>query len=77
MKGGTIARARVALGGVATVPWRSRQAELALEGKPAQFETYRAAAEAAMAGAVPRKHNMFKIELAKRTLIEALEELTR
>lgn len=77
VKGATIARARVALGGVATVPWRSREAESALQGKTARLETYRDASEAAMAGAVPRKHNAFKIELAKRTLIEALEQLTR
>ena len=69
---GMVRDARVALGGVGTVPWRSRAAEDALRGRPAGVTTYRAAAEAALAGAVPRKHNAFKIELARRTLVRAL-----
>ena len=69
---GTVRDARVALGGVGTVPWRSREAEDALRGRPAGIATYRGAAEAALAGAVPRKDNAFKIELARRTLVRAL-----
>jgi xanthine dehydrogenase YagS FAD-binding subunit len=69
---GTVRDARVALGGVGTKPWRSREAEGVLRGQRAGIETYRAAAEAALAKAVPRKHNAFKIELAKRTLVRAL-----
>src|SRR4051812_15689378 len=72
---GVVRDARVALGGVGTVPWRSRAAEDALHGKPAGAATYRAAAEAALAGAVPREHNAFKIELARRTLVRALTRL--
>ena len=72
---GTVRDARVALGGVATVPWRARAAEDALRGRPASVATYRAAAEAALAGAVPRKDNEFKIELARRTLVRALTRL--
>jgi len=72
LDGGTIRDARVALGGVGTVPWRSRAAEQVLRGHPASATTYRAAAEAALAGAVPRKDNAFKIELARRTLVRAL-----
>jgi xanthine dehydrogenase YagS FAD-binding subunit len=75
MNGGTIVRARVALGGVATVPWRSREAEKALAGARANDENFRAAAEAALAGAKPQKHNAYKVELAKRTLTYALHEL--
>jgi xanthine dehydrogenase YagS FAD-binding subunit len=75
--GGTIIRARVGLGGIATIPWRSREAETALENKPAAGETFLAAAEAALADAKPRQHNAFKVELAKRTLVLALEELLR
>jgi xanthine dehydrogenase YagS FAD-binding subunit len=75
MHDGTIAQARVALGGVATVPWRSREAEKALAGARATEETFRAAAEAALAGAKPQKHNLYKVELAKRTLMYALHEL--
>lgn len=73
--GGTIRAARVALGGVGTKPWRSRGAERALVGKPARMETFRAAAVAALADAVPRGQNAYKIELAKRTLVRALADL--
>ena len=69
---GTITAARVAFGGVAHKPWRSPEAEAALAGRPATMATYRAAAEAAMKGAVGRGHNDFKIELAKRTLCRTL-----
>lgn len=74
-EGGTITRAIVALGGVGTVPWRSKEAEAALTGKPAERVTFEAAADAALAPAKPQHHNAFKIELAKRTLVLALEEL--
>jgi xanthine dehydrogenase YagS FAD-binding subunit len=75
LNGETIKRARVALGGVGTVPWRSREAEKALAGAAANEESFRAAAEAALAEAKPHKHNAFKVELAKRTLAYALGEL--
>lgn len=70
--GGTISRARVAMGGVGTKPWRSPQAEGLLVGRPATDATFRAAAEAALTGAVPRSENGFKIELAKRCVAHAL-----
>jgi xanthine dehydrogenase YagS FAD-binding subunit len=73
--GKNIVKARVGLGGIATVPWRSHEAESSLENKPAVRETFLAAAQAALAGARPLKHNAFKVELAKRTLVLALEEL--
>lgn len=73
---GSIRDARVALGGIATKPWRSREAERALIGQRATATTYRAAANAALTGAVPHRHNAFKIELAKRTLVQALTEVT-
>ncbi len=69
---GTIRRARIALGGVGTKPWRSREAEAALTGKPANDVTFRQAAEAALQGAKPQSENRFKIELAKRCLTHAL-----
>src|SRR5436190_8210726 len=72
LDGGNIRAARVALGGIATKPWRSREAERALAGKPAGSSAYQAAAKAALAGAVPRSHNAFKIALAQRTLMRAL-----
>jgi xanthine dehydrogenase YagS FAD-binding subunit len=72
LRGPTISAARVALGGVGTKPWRSPAAELALTGRPANDATFRAAAEAALQDAHPRKHNAFKVELARRTLLRAL-----
>ncbi|HEY4380743.1 MAG TPA: xanthine dehydrogenase family protein subunit M [Acidobacteriaceae bacterium] len=72
VRGRTIAHARVALGGVGTKPWRSLEAERALEGKPAGTASFRAAAEAALRDAKPRAQNNFKVELAKRCLVRAL-----
>jgi xanthine dehydrogenase YagS FAD-binding subunit len=72
IESGRIHNARVALGGIATKPWRSRDAEGALVGASATESTYQAAAQAALAGARPRQHNAFKVELARRTLARAL-----
>jgi xanthine dehydrogenase YagS FAD-binding subunit len=65
---------RIALGGVATVPWRSQAAETALRGKPLDAGALDAAAEAAFADAKAREHNGYKIALGKRTLIRALQQ---
>jgi xanthine dehydrogenase YagS FAD-binding subunit len=73
--GGRIRSARVALGGVATKPWRSREAEAVLTGAELGKPAFQAAAEAAMRGAVPRGHNAYKVELARRTLVRALTEV--
>ncbi len=72
LDGGRIAEARVALGGVATVPWRAREAEAALAGAAPSDDAFRRAADAALAGAKPREHNAYKIELAKRAIVRAL-----
>jgi xanthine dehydrogenase YagS FAD-binding subunit len=72
LNNGKIERARVALGGVGTVPWRSRQAERVLEGHAANAATFRKAAEAALKDAQPASENGFKVELAKRCLVRAL-----
>jgi xanthine dehydrogenase YagS FAD-binding subunit len=72
LDGTTIRDARLALGGIATKPWRAREAERLLIGREAGADAFRAAADAALAGAQPRTHNQFKIELAKRTLVRAL-----
>jgi len=69
---GTIRNARLALGGVGTKPWRAADAERALLGKRAGEAAYRAAAEIALRSAKPHKHNAFKVELAKRSLVRAL-----
>jgi xanthine dehydrogenase YagS FAD-binding subunit len=68
----TIADARIALGGVATKPWRAREAERILAGGVADASNFRRAAEAALAEAKPSGNNGFKIELARRTLVRAL-----
>src|ERR1043165_3480487 len=70
--GGKITRARIALGGVGTKPWRSPEAEAALIGKAANDATFRQAAEAALRNAKAQSENGFKIELAKRCLTHAL-----
>ena len=75
LDGDTVRDARIALGGVGTKPWRSREAEAVLRGRPASRDSYREAARAALASAVPRAHNAFKIELAQRTLVRALTRL--
>jgi xanthine dehydrogenase YagS FAD-binding subunit len=67
-----VTRARVALGGVGTKPWRSPEAEAALVGQPAGESSFRNAAEAALRDARPQSENAFKIELAKRCLTHAL-----
>lgn len=72
LRDGEIRDARLALGGVGTKPWRVPEAERALVGQRAGSAAYAAAATAALRGAVPREHNAFKVELAKRTLIRAL-----
>ena len=72
ISGGKIQRARVAMGGVGTKPWRSKEAEQALQGHEANEHTYRAAAEAALKPAKPLRDNAFKVELAKRAIVRAL-----
>ena len=69
---GKIKTARLALGGVAHKPWRAVEAEAWLVGKTASAESFRAAAEAALAGAQGYQYNSFKIELARRTMVRAL-----
>jgi xanthine dehydrogenase YagS FAD-binding subunit len=69
---GKVTHARVALGGVGTVPWRAREAEAVLVGQPATREQFVRAAEAALKDAKPRSENGFKVELAKRCMVHAL-----
>jgi xanthine dehydrogenase YagS FAD-binding subunit len=73
---GTIRAARIALGGVAPKPWRSLEAEKALAGKPANAESFAAAADAALATAIARKHNAFKIGMTKRAIVRALQQVS-
>jgi len=77
LKGQRIQSARLVLGGVATKPWRSREAEKVLTGATADEKTFQAAAEAALKSATPRRYNAFKIDLAKRAIIRALNNATQ
>jgi xanthine dehydrogenase YagS FAD-binding subunit len=72
-----ITRARIALGGVGTKPWRSIEAEGELTGQPATDAAFRKAAEAALRDAKPQSQNGFKVELAKRCLVQALKLATQ
>jgi xanthine dehydrogenase YagS FAD-binding subunit len=69
--------ARVAVGGVATVPWRLTAVEAALRGVPATVESFEAAASVAADGAKPLSGNGFKVSLLKRTVVRALIEGSR
>jgi xanthine dehydrogenase YagS FAD-binding subunit len=71
---GRVRDVRIALGGVATVPWRATAAEAALRGKPTHDTTWQTAADAAFAEARGYQHNAFKVELGKRTLRRALAQ---
>jgi xanthine dehydrogenase YagS FAD-binding subunit len=75
--GGKITRARVALGGVGTKPWRSPEAEAELTGQPATQAVFQKAADAALRSAKPQSQNGFKVELAKRCLVHALRLATQ
>ncbi len=74
LEDGTVRDARIALGGVATVPWRASEAEAELRGKKPDERVFAAAAEVAFAGAKGYGHNDFKIALGKRTVIRALQQ---
>jgi xanthine dehydrogenase YagS FAD-binding subunit len=74
LNGGTVRDARIALGGVATKPWRALEAEAVLRGKPLDEAVARQAAEAAFGQAVTHGQNDFKPELGRRTLVRALLE---
>jgi xanthine dehydrogenase YagS FAD-binding subunit len=77
IEGGRIRNVRLALGGVAPKPWRAFQAERVLAGAEASEESFLRAAEAEVAAARGYRDNRFKIELAKRTIASALNELAR
>lgn len=72
MSGPTVREARIALGGVATRPWRARAAEQRLVGHTLDAAAARAAGIAATEGARPGTHNVFKVELVARTVADAL-----
>jgi xanthine dehydrogenase YagS FAD-binding subunit len=75
LRGGIVHEARIALGGVATKPWRAREAENVLAGKRLDERIARHAADAAFADAVIHGENAYKPELGRRTLVRALTQL--
>ncbi len=74
MQDGTVRDARVALGGVATVPWRAREAEAVLRGQRFDESLAQRAADAAFSHARARQHNAFKMALGKRVVARALQQ---
>ncbi|MEV6825927.1 xanthine dehydrogenase family protein subunit M [Amycolatopsis sp. NPDC051102] len=76
VRDGVVADARVAAGGVGTVPWRLTGVEAALRGAPATQASFEAAAAVAADGARPLAENAFKVPLLQRTIVRALLELT-
>ncbi len=74
LRNGTVATARLALGGVAHKPWRDTEAEAALVGQPANRESFAKAAAIVLRDARGYGHNAFKIELAHRAIVRGLEQ---
>ncbi len=72
LRDGRVADAALALGGVAHKPWRLPAAEQALVGKPPGTASANAAADLLLAGARGQGHNDFKIDLARRSIVRAL-----
>lgn len=72
LEGDVVVEARVALGGVATRPWRSREAEAELLGQPLSLATAGRAGEAAFAGGRALADNGVKLRLGPRVVAEAL-----
>jgi len=73
---GAIRQARIALGGVATVPWRAREAEQALIGRAPDEAACQLAADIAFSDARPQQHNAFKPMLGRQTIVRALMQAT-
>ncbi|MBW4562752.1 MAG: xanthine dehydrogenase family protein subunit M [Mojavia pulchra JT2-VF2] len=72
LTGDSIKDVRLAMGGVAHKPWRPKEAEKFLIGKPANAQTFQQAAEIALQGAKPLTQNGYKVDLAKRAIRRAL-----
>lgn len=76
LEGEAVGGVRLALGGVAHRPWRAHLAERVLRSAPANEQTFRRAADEELAAARGHGHNDFKIELARRAIVQALSSLT-
>ena len=74
LDGNTVKSARIALGGVAHKPWRASAAEQMLTGQPLTDATLREAAAAALRDARPLRDNRFKVQLAQRSIVRAINQ---
>jgi len=72
MGGATVRSARVVMGAVAPIPWRSQAAEGALAGKTVTEQTAMAAADAAIQGAKAMTQNAYKIQIARTAVKRAI-----
>jgi xanthine dehydrogenase YagS FAD-binding subunit len=72
---GVVQGARIALGGVASRPWRAHAAETALRDAPATQDSFRAAADAELTAARPLRDNAYKVTLARNLIVAVLTEL--
>jgi xanthine dehydrogenase YagS FAD-binding subunit len=75
LDGDVVRDGRIALGGVAHVPWRALAAEEVLRGAPATEESFAAAAAAELAAAQPLPCNGFKVPLARAVIVRTLLDL--
>lgn len=71
-QGNTISSARVVLGAVAPVPWRSEEAEKALVGQPLNEQTATLAGAAAVTAAQPLSRNGYKVQITKTAVKRAV-----
>ncbi|GCE07830.1 FAD binding domain-containing protein [Dictyobacter aurantiacus] len=76
LDGNIIRDVRLAVGGIATKPWRARRAEQILLGASAEQTNFARAAHEELSAAVPRQFNAFKVELAERSIVRALETIS-
>ncbi|WP_110670431.1 FAD binding domain-containing protein [Salinicola halophilus] len=77
LDGNTIRKARVALGGVGTKPWRAPEVEAALEGKQASEALFADVAKRAFDNATAYAHNAYKIPLGQQAIVRNLVDLTQ
>jgi xanthine dehydrogenase YagS FAD-binding subunit len=76
VRDGVVRDVRLALGAVASKPWRARAAERALIGGPASAEAFATAAEAELAAAEALPENGYKVTLMRNLIVAVLTELT-
>ena len=75
VEAGRVRDCRIALGGVAHVPWRAETAEAALRGQPATEAAFAAAAAEELGAAEPLRDNAYKVPLARNVIVRTLQEL--